>query len=180
MPKKINLTGCRFGRLLVVAEAERDARGEFRWLCKCDCGKEKTVLSTFLRNGKTTSCGCYRNEISTERLRQISKRNIGKRREQSNNWKGGRKTSRGGYVQVLIGDTGNYQLEHRYVMEQHLGRKLLPNETVHHKNGIKTDNRIDNLELRASQHGPGQSVEDIVEWCVKMLRIYAPENLYGN
>ena len=42
---------------------------------------------------------------------------------------------------------GNNILQHRYVMEQHLGRKLLTNEHVHHKNGIKTDNRLANLEV---------------------------------
>lgn len=52
------------------------------------------------------------------------------------------------------------------MMERHLGRKLLTSETVHHKNGDRSDNRIDNLELWSSRHGKGQRVSDLIASCI--------------
>lgn len=59
----LNLTGCRFGRL-VVLEIEKPIRDtkRLRWVCRCDCGAVKTVSRQHLRQGHTQSCGCHRRD----------------------------------------------------------------------------------------------------------------------
>ena len=68
MPKFIDLQGRRFGRLIVLY---RDMTGHSNdrhtyWVCRCDCGRLKTVRSDDLRSGLVVSCGCYHAEVSSK------------------------------------------------------------------------------------------------------------------
>ena len=79
-------------------------------------------------------------------------------------WKGGRTITGEGYVLVMVsGDDemasmrgrSGYVLEHRLTVARAMGRPLLPKESVHHINGDRQDNRLENLQLRQGQHGIG-------------------------
>lgn len=69
-------------------------------------------------------------------------------------WKGGTTVASSGYIRQYAPDhpyaNGKYVMQHRLVMEAHLGRYLEPSEVVHHKNGVVDDNRIENLEVFSS------------------------------
>jgi len=67
---RVNLTGQRFGRLVVLAYAHRNARSQTFWLCRCDCGNTHTVISHSLQKGDTQSCGCFNSDVARARLRQ--------------------------------------------------------------------------------------------------------------
>ncbi len=113
------------------------------WQACLDCGKERWVL---FQKGKPVNLRCR----SCARRRQVGVNHP--------NWKGGRLIEHYGYIYLKLqpGDFfypmvtkkgKGYVLEHRLVMAKSLDRCLLPWEVVHHRNGIRGDNRLGNLEL---------------------------------
>lgn len=66
MPKRIEMAGMRFGRLTAIKQVEC-GKYNYKYLCKCDCGKEKVIASSALRTGLTKSCGCIKSEMLAEK-----------------------------------------------------------------------------------------------------------------
>ncbi len=71
--------------------------------------------------------------------------------------------------------TNGFILEHTLVMSEHLGRRLYENENVHHKNGIRDDNRLENLELWTKPPRKNVRVKDAIDDCIKFLEQYGYE-----
>lgn len=147
-----DLTGRRFGRLVVVSLLKIVKGQGAIWNCLCDCGNTKQVARGHLLNGDTRSCGCYHDERSRDWMKQLRPTQV---KENHPNWIGGKYRSKEGYIYCIAKDhphavDNGYVLEHRLVMERHLGRYLKPDEIVHHIDRRKDNNNLSNLILFAN------------------------------
>ena len=164
MPKINDILGKRFGRLLVIDTSPKRQNGKACWVCRCDCGNEKTISGSTLRQGYSNSCGCLKQESDKTRLKPFTYL----KGSEHPGWKGGRRQTKSGYIQVLSSKhprsdpyTG-YVFEHILAYEQANEIHVPRGWTIHHKNGIRNDNRPENLELWRKSHPAGQKLEEIV------------------
>jgi len=147
--KLVDLTGQQIGQWTVICRVPNHGIRTY-WLCRCACGREYEVVSTNLIRG--VSKRCRKCATVTVNGRYYHKRT--------------------GYVTIVTEEYPGGVLEHHLVMSKKLGRPLYDDETVHHKNGVRHDNREENLELWSSSHPAGQRVEDKLKWAKEMLARY--------
>lgn len=158
-----NIVGKRYGKTIVLGKSRTRTESNLAlYHCRCDCGNEfDTYVSKLISQGH---CGCEK---------YVGKP-IGHKFKKKN-----------GYVMIKVkndlrASINNYRYEHVVVIESMMGRSLQEGETVHHKNGLRWDNRPENLELWESSHRPGQRISDVIDFCTKYLSKYAPERLSVN
>jgi len=112
-------------------------------------------MSAYIYYTKCVDCGCklvkqWRKPRRVQRCKNCWWAAVESRPELNGSWKGGKLSASHGYVLIRSKDhphvqNRGYVYEHRLVMEKKLGRYLNPSEQIHHINGIKSDNRIENL-----------------------------------
>ena len=158
MPPFKDLTGNRYGRLVVVKRVENLGK-DVAYLCQCDCGKEKVVRGKCLRDGGTNSCGCYHDEVALKNRADSIKKNLPIKNEYSFDGDVGKCSLKDG--RFFIFDADDYDkikdftwsiwsngyacnkklgLLHRYVLGY-------PDGNIDHINTIRTDNRKCNLRV---------------------------------
>lgn len=132
------------GRWLLRRNARRNTNNMYHEF-RCPHGRKRFLLHANVKHGLSKSCGHW-GECFLERAYINSD----------------------GYIIVTV-DHKQLSL-HRYVMEKKLGRKLRQDETVHHKNGNRQDNRPRNLELWSKNHGAGARVVDLRKYLMTIPR----------
>jgi hypothetical protein len=145
---------------------EENRNDELYVECECRCGTIKFVNFKSIYRNLSKSCGCYRDTL-------YKRTQFG---EGNTNWKGGKSIDLNGYV--IIRTNNKYVKEHRYVYEQHYGITLTPNQNIHHINGDRLDNRIENLELWDTSQPSGQRVEDKISFYFELVEKYKDHPLY--
>jgi hypothetical protein len=141
------------GTIVSGSTINRHRESNYMWTACVDCGETRWVKcakrSKQVRNARCRRCAGICSAKS--RRKEAYHRGAG-----NSAWKGGRLVASNNYIYVWLEESSpyfpmathnGYVMEHRLIIAQSIGRCLLRTEHVHHKNGMKDDNRIENLQL---------------------------------
>lgn len=189
--RRENISGLKCHHFTAIKPAENLLYGNkmsTAWVCRCACGTEMVLPTEHFKKGAFYSCGCLRPQSHRSKKEDrgckvegcsqnhgakgycyphyYQWRRYGDPLIRLRSRKGSGSTNPQGY-RLLKG-----KLEHRSVMSSFLGRDLTQDESVHHINGDRADNRIENLELWSRYQPSGQRVQDKIEFAKELLARY--------
>jgi|TARA_B110000483_G_C18040298_1_gene482330 hypothetical protein len=149
---------------------------KLRCIVKCDCGNKADYNVGGIKAKKTTHCGCERPEVVSTYLDIVN----GKLVTSAN-----KSTNKGGYVTYSI-NNGEYNGNifhgpysgHKLIYEMYNGVTLTSNQNIHHKNGVRDDNHIDNLELWDTSQPAGQRVLEKLSYYFELVKSHSNNPLY--
>jgi hypothetical protein len=148
---------CRIEKPLEDFYADRLSKGGRRSDCKsCVAARQK---GNYSKDSNYSDLACECGQPKSRGCARCARCAVKYRQNVNPRW---RRNSKGYLRQTR---DGKDVLQHRIIMEEYLGRALADHETIHHKNGQRDDNRIENLELWSKAQPYGQRVEDKLEWC---------------
>jgi len=169
-PNPNHHVGERFGRLIISGRVTtKSSDGHALFLCKCDCGKAKTVRYDHLKRNErrsiVSSCGCWQTEVMRIRGERY-------RMENHPQWKGGSLVSQG--YRIIRVESKKRMREHRAIWEKVNG-PIPKGFVIHHLNGNKLDNRIENLSCLPLKSHHGRKAFEPYEKRIKELELKLKE-----
>ena len=177
VPEEFRFAFDYYSQILSSMKGGRKTRTILRMCVRC-ARIDRVGIENIRQSIKAESFTCLCKKCNVDRWAELlsGPKNTG---EAHRLWKGGRHESKDGYVFIMVkdhpcADKSGYVLENRLIMEAMIGRYLTKEETVHHKNGIRNDNRPENLELYSGRHGKGQSILEMLEFCEQYIAEYGP------
>lgn len=169
-PGKKKCTKCKKIQFLEQFGKNKKGKNGIHYWCR-------SCISDYAKELKTKNPERWKRQLEKNFIKQRLLRGLDPNEPPRKAWPGSGYLNKDGYMTFKkkghpCADKNGRCQEHHLVMYEYLGRPLKKGESIHHINGIRNDNRLENLELWSCKHPPGQRVEDKIKWCIEFLSEY--------